>query len=48
MLHDLETENLYILTDNDRIIGAVSIVPENEPDGLSCWNIYDGTQKELD
>lgn len=31
--HDLEADNLYVLTDeDDKIIGAVSIPPENELD----------------
>ena len=35
--HDLDTDNLYVLTDGRRIIGAISIVPENEMDGFCCW-----------
>ena len=34
---DLETDNLYVMTDDKKIIGAISIVPENEMDELDCW-----------
>ena len=34
---DLETNNLYVLTDGEKVIGAISIVPENELDGFDCW-----------
>ncbi len=40
--HDFETENLYVFTENDTIIGAVSVVPENELDELDCWRVRDG------
>ena len=36
--HDLETKNLYVMTDSSKIIGAISIVPENELDGFDCWS----------
>ncbi len=42
--HDLETENLYVLTQGDAIIGAVSIVPENELDDFSCWRCRDSRE----
>lgn len=42
--HDLETENLYVLTEGGRIIGALSVVPENELDGLDCWSSRDGRE----
>ncbi len=35
---DLQTRNLYVLTENARIIGAVSIVPESELDDFVCWS----------
>ena len=34
---DLETKSLYVMTDGSKIIGAISIVPENELDGFDCW-----------
>ncbi len=45
--HDLETENLYILTMKDDIIGALSIVPENELDEFSGWSCKYGTHREI-
>ena len=45
--HDFETDNLYVLVENDTVIGAVSVVPENELDHLSCWRVRDGSQVEL-
>lgn len=37
--HDTETGNLYLLEDGKRIIGTVSVVPENELDDLDAWRI---------
>ena len=34
--HDLETENLYVMTDGSKVIGAISVVPENELDDFDC------------
>ena len=42
--HDLETKNLYVMTDGGKIIGAISIVPENELDGFDCWSCKDGKE----
>lgn len=42
--HDLETGNLYVMTDGSKIIGAISIVPENELDGFDCWSCKDGKE----
>ncbi len=44
--HDLETENLYVLVENDVLIGALSVVPENEMDGFPHWKI-DENAKEI-
>ncbi len=44
---DFEANNLYILTENGKIIGAVSVVPENELDHLEVWRVRDGSQIEL-
>lgn len=41
---DLETNNLYVLTDGSRIVGAISVVPENEMDGFDCWSCKDGRE----
>ena len=42
--HDLETSNLYVMTDNRKIIGAISIVPENELDDFDCWSNKDSKE----
>ena len=42
--HDLETGNLYVMTDGGKVIGAISIVPENELDGFDCWSCKDGKE----
>lgn len=41
---DLETENLYVLTDGSNVIGAISVVPENELDGFDCWSCKEGKE----
>ncbi len=35
---DLATDNLYILCDNEKIVGCISIVPKNELDGYPVWS----------
>ena len=42
--HDLETNNLYVMTDGSKIIGAISVVPENELDDFNCWTCSDGKE----
>ena len=42
--HDLETGNLYVMTDGGNIIGAISVVPENELDGFDCWSCKGGKE----
>ena len=42
--HDLETKNLYVMTDGGNITGAISVVPENELDGFDCWSCKDGKE----
>ena len=39
---DLNTHNLYVLAEGDKVIGALSVVPENELDGFSCWSGNNG------
>lgn len=34
---DLAAGNLFVLAEGDRLLGAVSVCPENELDGLTCW-----------
>ena len=42
--HDLETKNLYVLTDDGKVIGAISVVPENELDDFDCWACKGGKE----
>jgi len=42
---DFEAKCLYILTDDHRIIGAISIVPNNELDDFDGWNINSGVRE---
>ena len=42
--HDLETKNLYVMTDGSKVIGAISVVPENELDGFDCWTWKNGRE----
>ncbi len=43
--HDFETENLYVLTENDTVIGALSIVPENEMDDFPAWKVTENVRE---
>lgn len=45
--HDLETGNLFVLSNGMEIVGTLSIVPEREMDALPCWTLRDGTEREL-
>ncbi|MBE6036510.1 MAG: GNAT family N-acetyltransferase [Clostridiales bacterium] len=36
--HDFETGNLFVLEEEGRIAGAISILPENELDDLELWS----------
>ena len=36
---DLAAGSLYVLEDNQEVIGAISIVPQNELDDLDCWKV---------
>ena len=38
---DFNTNNLFVLVDNDEIIGAISIVPINEMDDIKLWEDRD-------
>ncbi len=44
---DLETQNVYVLTENGKIIGAVSVETKNDMDTFECWECNDGTQAEI-
>lgn len=38
---DIRAGTLYVLEENSKIIGTLSVVPENELDGLPCWEYND-------
>ncbi len=44
---DYESGNLFVLRDGAEIIGAISIVPENELEELEFWSIKDGKAGEI-
>ncbi len=39
IIEDLSAGTLYVLEENRELIGAVSIVPENELNDLNCWTV---------
>ena len=43
--NDLACGTLYVLEENGGLIGAVSIVPENELDGLDCWQVSENARE---
>ena len=45
LLEDFNAHCLYALCKGKQIIGAVSIVPENELDDLDCWQITDSARE---
>ena len=47
LIHDFEGGNLYVLTRDDQVIGAVSVVSPNELDDFDCWQVRAGSQKEI-
>ena len=42
---DLAAGTLYVLEKDQEIVGSVSVVPENEMDGLSCWTVRDNARE---
>ncbi len=44
---DLATDNVFVLTDGEKIAGAISIETHNDMDEFDCWLCNDGTQKEI-
>ena len=42
---DLSAGTLYVLEEGREIIGAISIVPENEMDHFSCWSIQENARE---
>ena len=41
---DLQTRNLYVMSNGSNIIGAISVVPENELDEFDRWSCKDGRE----
>ena len=39
---DIAAGTLYVYTDGEEIVGAVSVLPENELDGLPEWKVTSG------
>ena len=44
---DIAAGKLYVLADDGHIIGAVSVVRENELDGIDCWELRGGSCREI-
>ena len=42
---DLSAGTLYVLEEDRQIIGAISIVPENELDHCSCWSVKENARE---
>ena len=42
---DLQAGTLYVLEEDREIIGAISIVPENEYDDFECWTVKENTRE---
>ncbi len=45
--NDFQTGNLYVINDDEQIIGAASIVPENEMDALPFWKMSNTNAREI-
>ena len=45
LYEDFHSQNLYVLCKGKKIIGAGSIVPQNELDDLSCWRYQENTRE---
>lgn len=43
--YDLSADCLFVLTADESVIGAVSVVPVNELDGHAFWHIRDGARE---
>ena len=42
---DLAAGTLYVLARDSEVIGAISIVPENETDNLDCWKVRENARE---
>ncbi len=45
--NDYKSGGLFVFGDRYNVIGAVSVISENEFDDIECWTINDGTHKEI-
>lgn len=45
--HDFETDNLFVMISGEELVGAASIVPENEMDDLPFWKTHSGNECEI-
>lgn len=45
LLEDFEAGQLFVLRKGEQIVGAGSIVPENELDDLDCWEIKENARE---
>ena len=42
---DLSAGTLYVLEEDHKMIGAISIVPENEMDHFRCWSVKENARE---
>ena len=42
---DLSADTLYVLEEDHQVIGAISIVPENELDHFNCWALKENARE---
>ena len=42
---DLSSESLYVLEEKGELIGAISIVPENEINDFDCWKVKENARE---
>lgn len=42
---DLSSGTLYVLEDKGELIGAISLVPENEIDDFDCWKVKENVRE---
>lgn len=47
LMNDYKSGGLYVFCDKYNVIGAVSVVPENELDDIDCWTSNDENHKEI-
>jgi ribosomal protein S18 acetylase RimI-like enzyme len=42
---DLSSGSLYVMEEDQELIGAISVVPENELDDLNCWKTRENVRE---